>query len=395
MLRTWEALYHNGLRYYVHPKCPSGASGLSVNNKLVNSLYSFFHRWIWRHSFGRMLAILSMLWLTATLALFYTEGPSNPGFDSLHKVFWNIAVYLFSGLDSAQPETPAGQIIVTIVLAISVGIVAVFTGMIASFLVESRIGSRRRMPKYNLSDHIVICNWNSKAIPIIRELHEEIIKNKRSIVVVSEQADAAELPEQEDDPAFEDVFLVKGDPANEIVLKRACVQNAYSVLILADPAEGHLADAKSILISMAVRAACIDSDPVHICVEGIDPASSAHLKRAGADEIVGASDFTMMLLAQSSLAHGLSVVYHNLLNVSSDTNEIYLLPVPESFVGKPFAALGAAMFQHRAADNPAILIGVINQEGIQINPHPGKLPNFAKDDQIIVIAFECPDRLVP
>ncbi len=342
-----------------------------------------------------MLFILAMLWLVAALALYLAEGRSNPGFNSLHKVFWNIAVYFFSGLDSAQPVTAAGQVIVTVVLAISVGIVAIFTGMIASFLVESRIGSRRRMPKYNLSDHIIICNWNDKAVPIIRELHAEIIKDKRPIVVVSEQSKAAELPEQEDDPTFEDVFLVKGDPANEIVLKRACVADAYSVLILADPNEGHLADAKSILIAMAVRAACRADQHVHICVEGIDPANSAHLKRAGVDEIVGASDFTMMLLAQSSLAHGLSVVYHNLLNVSGDTNEIYLLPVPESFVGKRFEELGAAMFQHRVPDNPAILIGVIAHDRIMINPHPTETQSFDKDDQLIVIAFERPDRLVP
>ena len=283
----------------------------------------------------------------------------------------------------------------TIVLAISVGIVAVFTGMIASFLIEKRIGSRRRMPKHNLDDHIVICNWNSKAIPIIRELHAEIIKDKRPIVVVSEHADAAELPEQDDDPAFDDVFLVKGDPANEIVLKRACVRTAYSVLILADPNEGHLADAKSILIAMAIRAVCVDSHTVHICVEGVDPTNREHLKRAGVEEIVGASDFTMMLLAQSTLVHGLSVVYHDLLDVTNDTNEIYLLPVPERFVGKSFSELGAAMFQHRMPDNPAIPIGVINREGILINPPAGKVACFAKDDQVIVIAFERPDHLIP
>lgn len=360
----------------------------------MNSVRSYFNRLIWRHTFRRMLFHLILLWMIAAITLYLTEGPSNPGFDSLHKVFWNIAVYFFSGLDSAQPETPAGQVVVTVVLAISVGIVAIFTGMIASFLVESRIGSRRRMPKYNLSDHLIICNWNEKAVPIIRELHAEIIKDKRAIVVVSEQADAAELPEQEDDAAFEDVFLVKGDPANEIALKRACVSDAYSILILADPAEGHLADAKSILIAMAARAAGDETKRVHICVEGIDPSNSSHLKRAGVDEIVGASDFTMMLLAQSSLSHGLSVVYHNLLNVSSDTNEIYLLPVPDSFVGKQFEELGAAMFQHRVAENPAILIGAITKDGILINPHPGQMATFVQDDQLIVIAFERPDRLV-
>ena len=34
------------------------------------------------------------------------------------------------------------------------------------------------MPSYELKDHIVICNWNDKGLPIIRELHAEIVKHK-------------------------------------------------------------------------------------------------------------------------------------------------------------------------------------------------------------------------
>ena len=358
----------------------------------MKKLQSLFNQAIWRHPFSRMVVILLMMWLIAAVVLHYTEGSSNREFDTFPKVFWNIAVYFFSGLDSAQPTTPLGRTIVTVVLVLSVGMVAVFTGMIASFLVDVRIGSRRRMPKYKLNDHIVICNWNDKATPIIRELHAEIIKDRRPIVVISKQLEAAELPEKEDDRAFEDVFLVRGDPANEIVLKRAGVEDAYSVLILADPKEGHLADAKGILIAMAVRSVAA-ADDVHICVEGVDPGNVDHLRRAGANEIVGASDFAMMLLAQSSLAHGLSTVYRDLLSVSSETNEIYIMPVPDSFVGKSFEDLGVAVFQNRHADNPAILIGARTKNGILVNPRRAAMDLFVAGDQIIVVALERPERL--
>lgn len=357
-------------------------------------------RWmrrIWyHHAFARILVVLLILWATAAIVLRFTEGRENPDFNSMPQVFWNISVYFFSGLDSAQPVTSVGRVVVALVLVLSVGVVATFTGTIASFLVESRLGSRRRMPKYNLNNHIVICNWNPKAIPIIRELHAAILKDKRPIVVVSEQTGAGELPEKDDDPAFEDVFLVKGDPANEIVLKRAAVQDAYSVLILADPKEGHLADAKSILISMAVRSLCLAAEvsPVHTCVEGIDPQNIDHLKRGGAEEIVAASDFSMMLLAQSALFHGLSTVYRHLLEISGDTNEIYLLPVPEAFVGKGFAELGAAMLQSRNPENPSILIGARTKDGIFVNPRSLEMGPFESTDQVIIIAFERPDVLV-
>ncbi len=71
-------------------------------------------------------------------------------------------------------------------------------------------------------------DWNEKATPIIRELHAPIIRNKRSIVIVSNHTQAGDLPEKEDDSCFEDVFLVRGDPASETVLKRAEAQPCRS-----------------------------------------------------------------------------------------------------------------------------------------------------------------------
>ncbi len=60
----------------------------------------------------------------------------------------------------------------------------------------------------------------------------------------------------------------------------------------------------------------------------------------------------MMLLAQSALFHGLSTVCRHLLEISGDTNEIYMLPVPESFMGKSFAEHGAAILQNRNPFHP-------------------------------------------
>jgi len=304
-------------------------------------------------------------------------------------------VYLLSGLDSGMPATAIGKIVVPVVLLLSVGVVAVLTGSIASFLVERKLGGRK-MPGYNLKNHIVICNWNDKAIPIIRELHAPIVRQPRPIVVISDSTDAAHLPEEEDSPEFRDVYLIKGDPATETFLKRASVDAAYSVIILADPRDEELADAKSILIAMAVSSICGETGvpDTHVCVENISPQNVDHLRRAGADEIVSASDFALMLLSQSALMHGLSTVYRNLLTVSSESNEVYLVPIPEEFIGRSFAELGAAVFENRDPGNPAILIGAMTEHGILLNPRPGELTSFAEDDNAFVIAFEKPHSLV-
>jgi len=347
------------------------------------------------YPFIRLLVIVGVLWLVGAVVLRVTEGMVNPEFDTMPKALWNIAVYLFSGLDSGIPQTGVGKVAVTVVLVLSLGVVAVFTGSIASFLVERRLGRGRRMPGYELKDHFVICNWNDKGIPIIRQLHAPIVADKRPIVIISQDDRAGDLPDQDDAPEFEDVYVVKGDPANEIPLRRANVQHAYSVVILASPAEGTLADAKSVLIAMAVASVCREAGrpKVHICVEGVSPQNVEHLRRAGADEIVSASDFAMMLLSQSALSHGLSKVYRDLLTVSAETNEVYIVPVPEEFLGKTFAEMGAAMFQRRDPGNPAILIGAVTRKGIAINPRADQIGPFEPGDRAVVIAFERPERI--
>jgi len=92
-------------------------------------------------------ATVLALWVAGAAALRIVEGPGNPEeFGNLPRAFWNIAVYLLSGLDAATPRTGIGKTIVGIMLVLGVGVVAVFTGAIASVLVERRIGRRKLHP---------------------------------------------------------------------------------------------------------------------------------------------------------------------------------------------------------------------------------------------------------
>lgn len=340
----------------------------------------------------RLLLVLVAIWFVGALILRFTEGPVNEDFRTLADSFWNITVYLFSGLERGMPETVIGRLTAAVVLILSVGVVAVLTGTIASFLIEGHLARSWDMPAHDLKGHIVLANWNGKAVPIIREMHAAILRDRRPIVIVSEADHAGELPEEVDDPAFHDVYLVKGDPANETILKRANVHLAHTVVVLADPNDGELADAKSILICMAIRSLCNAQGvaKTHVCVEGVAARNVDHLRRAEADEIVAASDFTTMLLAQSALAHGLGTVYRSLLTISGDSNEIYIVPVPAEFHGKSFHDLAVAVLQQQDPENPSILIGVRHGEEILINPAQGRVESLGPTDSALLISLEPP-----
>jgi len=359
-----------------------------------------FGRRLWRglaagHPLIRLIAFIGLIWAAGTVLLWRAEGAHNPEFSTPTDTLWNITVYLFSGLDSGRPSTGAGRVIAIGVLALSAGVVAIMTGAVASFLVERRLGSHWKMPSAKLAEHIIVCNWNDKGLPIIRELHADIVKHKHPVVIVSDDVEASDLPEHDDSPQFEDVYFIKGDPASETILKRANVQQALSVVILAEPSAGELADAKSILIAMAVDRLRqqVEGGP-WICVEGVGAQNIEHLQRAGADEIISASEFAMLMLSQSARFQGLGEVYRRLLTNTEETNEVYVVPVPPAFIGKTFRELATALLEQRDAPNPAILIGAKTSQGVAVNPRPGNVAPFAEGDEVIVIAFERPDPLL-
>jgi voltage-gated potassium channel len=78
------------------------------------------------------------------------------------------------------------------------------------------------------------CNWSPRALDWIREVHSGIVTDQRSVVIIHDTPDEVVLPDKLDEAAFGDVFIVKGDPANEVILRRAKVAQAHSVVILSD-----------------------------------------------------------------------------------------------------------------------------------------------------------------
>ena len=79
------------------------------------------------------------------------------------------------------------------------------------------------MSHFEMDDHLVLCNWAPRALEWIREVHSKIITDPRPIVIIHDNPDEIDLPDKQDEPAFNDVYIVKGDPTNEVILHRAKV----------------------------------------------------------------------------------------------------------------------------------------------------------------------------
>ncbi len=343
-----------------------------------------------RYQVGRVIEGVILTWLLGALVLYLAERGETPGFSSFVESLWSVWALLFSGLDDAYtPHTVIGRTIAMFLLVAGVGLAGLFTASVASLLVE-RYLRRSDVSHFEMEGHLVLCNWAPRGLEWIREVHSKIITEPRPIVIIHDNPDEIDLPDKQDEPAFNDVYIVKGDPTSEVILNRATVAKAYSVVILADPREGKHADGKSILICISIRHICKGEHQPNIVAECHNPGNRFHLLKAGAGEVVSSDALGLRLLARSALFHGMSQFYWELLTVRRDNNEVFLVPAPEELVGLSFVELSELFIRYRDDRRACLLIGIERGDEMIINPIGDEAGPLRPNDQLIVFSRTYP-----
>ena len=344
----------------------------------------------------KVIGVFAVFIAIMTFAFYLCER--NEGGAMFHQpraeTIWKIVVYFFTGFADDPPQTVPGRFIAVAVFIVGIALVATLTGRIASYFVRKEMGIV--MPK-NISEHIVVCNWNERADRIVSELHSpQGIPDAEIVVIAPTEVNSAEFKGR---PEFDNVTFINSDPSFHDILRICNAHRARSVILIADE-EHHPddPDGNSALIALAIHRLCDNEDfePPHIVAEALDHRRIQHLKDAGVNEVVCAQDFGLGILAQSSIHQGLSEVYNRLLTYSDATNEIYIIEdIPPGFIGKTFQEASLAFSRNRSQENPAILIGIKRGDQMHLNARHENdecvIGGIKEGDNLIVIAFDPPD----
>lgn len=332
----------------------------------------------------QVILAVAFAWVVGATLLYFFERKVNPDFHDWGRSLWNVWVILFSGFEFI-PKTTGGRLVVMGLLAVGVGLGGLFTASLATLFIQ-RYYRRMHVSNFKMEDHLVLCNWSPRGLQWISEVHSKIITEKRPVVIIHDEPNEIELPDRQDEPAFADVYIVKGDPVNEVILRRARAERAHSVVILCDDREGRHADGKNILVCVALRNICNGESCPNIAVECRDVANLRRLKKAGADEVISSDELGLRLLARAALFHGMTHVYQELLTVHRDANEMYLMPVPPSLVGKPFAEAAVEFVGHRSTRRSCLLLGVARRNEVLLNPIDDDAGPLHASDQLVVLS---------
>lgn len=310
-------------------------------SRLARSLYRVRHN---NSTLINLFFILTSIILLSSVAFYFFEkssGQSN--YSNYFEALKGILVLLFSGFDVSPPQTVMGYGAALLVMICGIVLVAVLFGETAATLVDRAMKARKGLKKVKASNHILICNWNEHGAPIIDELLNDESGISREIVIV---ADLEEVPY--DSPR---VKFVKGNPMSEDVLGKAEIMKACTAIVLGiQSADKCHIDSSAVLTALAVESVNPD---VYTCVMVEDIDSKKHLSRANVDEIVCISEMTDGIIVQSTLNHGLSRLFSELLSFT-DGAEIYKVRIPEDYEGITFLAAAARMAQESKATLLAI-----------------------------------------
>ena len=347
---------------------------LQLRRQTQSLLRRFFYRFSHNELIKALTAIIMLVFAAAVVVSFLEQG-RNPQFERIGSgLWWAIVTMTTVGYGDIVPQTGLGRALAAVVMLSGMGVLSLFTAAISTRVITNRLKEGRGLKKLNFKNHIVLLGWNLAGLEIIAAIREGMIRENRSLVLVSEiNPDQAEAIINR----FTDLQIkfVSGDCTDDEVLHRASVGTAYAAIILPDESHPNRAksDERTILATLSVKAI---EPKVKVIAHILDGQNEAHMRRANADRVVVSDRYSGFLLGAHVISPGIPEMLDGLFTGSAGVH-LARRKVPGSLVGKSFAAVSA----HFLTQERVVLLGFIHEE------EGFKLDDILSDDYSAVDRF--------
>lgn len=217
-------------------------------------------------------------------------------------------------------------------------------------------------PPEELSEHVILCNASPQVRHIVKELHAPSVANRPDVVLVLQdvglwQAHPEWHPPEDSEHTRSHFFVLRcdGGAASTANLRRAGLCTARAAVILADPRQEDLADARSTLVALAIERI---RPEVHTVMELTSSTNRAHLEATEVNEVVCSGDLAEKLIAQSCISPGVKNVFANLLTTAGGTCRFFSVPLPRALSGQTYREI---VRQAVLARSPFVICGFLQQ----------------------------------
>jgi voltage-gated potassium channel len=303
-----------------------------------------------------LLTLFLFLLCAGALGFYGVEGRlRHPPLTVIDCFWWGVVTMASVGYGDIFPKTLAGRIVGVLLIMFGVVMFSLITAVVASIMVEKKLREVRGLDAFKWKDHLVICGWNEFLDDLLRWIVSYSPAN-RDVILISDI----------EEEAFTDIkfkyrndlnlHFVKGDFTHEVVLERANIAEAASVILLIDVSGGKTldnADERVILATLAVKHM---APKARVSAEILNRRNEPHLRRAKADDVFVRGRHSGFYLSSSAVAPGLPLVISEMLNNELGAR-LEKIEIPRQFVGKTFRDLST----HVRGSSGNLLVGILSK----------------------------------
>lgn len=322
--------------------------------------YQRLNRWFAHNPYAKPTVYFLLIFLATALLVWVFEVNTNEQFTTfVDSLWWSIVTFSTTGYGDKVPQTLAGRLVAVLTILFGIGGTSLLSGALASWLVDRNTKARRGLMDYRrLKDHLVICGWKNDMKDIVVDIMRVSGAPTADHILIISNVDAERIEALKEDSELSGLKFVRGDYFAEESLRRANIEAARKILILADTLESHAVsevDSKTVMTVLTIKAISRD---VYVTAEVLDKKYESYLKQAMCDEILFSRDFSRQMLASTSATNGMSHIIYDLLTHSSGSSRLATEPVPTEFVNGTYAQL-----REHFATPSRVLLGVLENTG--------------------------------
>lgn len=300
-----------------------------------------------------LVVILLLLLVSSYLVYKFESGKASASITSFWDgLWWAVVTIATVGYGDVVPGTSSGRMVGYVLIVFGFVLLSVFTGLIASLFVEDKIKGAKGLKQIKTHGHVVVCGWNKTAAAFLKALSEKNVAELEICLVMNAASELFE--ELESRYANLQLKFVRGEATQEEVLRRASINTAAQVIILADQnLDRQIADDRSIIIANTLQY-MISKDK--ITVQLLNPENKSLLQRSGFSDILVYDDLGGYLLAGNILDNSSLCIFGRLLTDKS--KYIHTREIPASLVGKSYGEL----FEELHGSGKGLVLGLISKE---------------------------------
>ncbi|HEY7773592.1 MAG TPA: NAD-binding protein [Marinagarivorans sp.] len=250
------------------------------------------------HFFHRVKVKLMLKFITYATGVFtfgvtgisIFELDTNPAFTHLGDVaYYVISTMSTVGFGDKTTITSGGRIITVMMILMSLGLIALFSALMAALFIETKLREEMGMNPIKTKNHILIVGWNMKGRKIIERLHSDPHHKGTEVVIIAN----LESKPVDDDAVF---FVRYKSLLDSHMLHKASAEHAQKIIILADYEQKFGADAFTTTHCMLARRI---NPKAQIVVEMLNIHAREYFEIAGADDIIGVGELGGLMITEA------------------------------------------------------------------------------------------------